>query len=86
MYTVTLNDLKAVIKVSSQAGQSVAVSKTKVESTAQDDDFREAKRRKRHISNDTSQTAKKSTKPVPTSTAIKLPPKMAAKFQINKWI
>jgi hypothetical protein len=46
-----------------------------LESTAQDDDFREVKRRKRHISNDISQTAKKSTKSVPTSTAAKLPAK-----------
>jgi hypothetical protein len=46
-----------------------------VESTTQDDDFQEVKRRKRHISNDTSQTAKKPTKPVPTSAAVKLPRK-----------
>jgi hypothetical protein len=41
----------------------------------QDDKFREVKRWKKHISNDTSQAAKKSTKRVPTSTAVKLPPK-----------
>jgi hypothetical protein len=75
MYTVTLNELKAVLKVSAQAGQSDAVKKTSVESTAQHDDFREVKRRMKHSSNDTSQTAKKSTKPVPTSAAVKLSPK-----------
>jgi hypothetical protein len=40
------------------------------------DDFQEVKRCKRQISNDTSETAKKSTKPVPTSAAVKLPPKV----------
>jgi hypothetical protein len=53
MYTVTLNELKAVLKVSAQAGRS-GVNKTSVESTAQDDDVRKVNRRKRHISNDTS--------------------------------
>jgi hypothetical protein len=46
-----------------------------VESTAQDDDIRAVKRRKRHTSSDTSQTAQKSTKPVPTSAAVKMFPK-----------
>jgi hypothetical protein len=45
-----------------------------VESTAQDD-FQEVKRRKRRIFNDSSQTAQKSTKPVQTSAAVKMPPK-----------
>jgi hypothetical protein len=75
MYAVTLNELKAVLRVSAQAGPSGAVNTTSVESTAQDDDFREAKRRKRHISNDTSQRAKNSTKPFPASTTVKMPPK-----------
>jgi hypothetical protein len=39
MYAVTLSEQKAVLKVSAQAGQSGAVNKTSVESTAQDDDF-----------------------------------------------
>jgi hypothetical protein len=51
------------------------VNKTSVELTAQDDDFWEAKRCKRHISSDTSQTVKNLTKPVPMSAAVKLPPK-----------
>jgi hypothetical protein len=51
-----------------------AANKTSVESMAQND-FQEVKRCKRHNSNDTSQTVKKSAKPVPTSTAVKLPPK-----------
>jgi hypothetical protein len=51
------------------------VNKTSVESTAQGDDFREIKRCKRHISNNTSQTAKNSTKQAPKSAAVKLLPK-----------
>jgi hypothetical protein len=69
MYAVTLNELKAVLKVCAQEGQSGAVSKTTVETTAQDDDFQEEKRRER-------QTAKKSTKPVPAFAAVKMPPKI----------
>jgi hypothetical protein len=37
MYTVTLNELKAAMKASVKAGQSGAVNKSSVESTAQDD-------------------------------------------------
>jgi hypothetical protein len=75
MYAVTLNELKAVLKLSAQEGQCGAVNKTSAESTAQDYDFQEVKRRKRHISNDTSQSTMKSTKSFPTSEAVKLPPK-----------
>jgi hypothetical protein len=75
MYTVTLNELKAVLKVSAQAGHSGAVNKTSLESTAQDDDFQKVKRRKRHFSNGTSEIAKQSTKSVSISAAVKLPPK-----------
>jgi hypothetical protein len=56
-----------------QGGQSGAVNKTSVKSTAHDADFQEVKKRKRYISNNISQTAKKSTKPVPTSATVKLP-------------
>jgi hypothetical protein len=59
IYTATLNELKAVLKLSAWTGQSGAVNKTSLDSTAQDDDFREIKRRKRRISHDASQTAKK---------------------------
>jgi hypothetical protein len=72
-----LNELKAILKVNAQAGQSGAVTKTSLESTAQDDDFQEVKRRKRHISNDTSETAKKTTVSVPKSAAGKVPTKAA---------
>jgi hypothetical protein len=44
--------------MSAQEGQSDVVKRTSVESTAQDDDFQEVKRLKRHISNNTWQTAK----------------------------
>jgi hypothetical protein len=42
MYTVTLTDLKA---VSAQTKHSGVVNRTSAESTAQDDDFREVKKR-----------------------------------------
>jgi hypothetical protein len=75
MYAVMLNGPKAVIKINAPAGPSGAVKGTSMESTAQDEDFREIKRRRRHTSNNISQTAKKSTKPAPTSAIVKLPPK-----------
>jgi hypothetical protein len=67
---VTLNELKGVLEMSAQAGQSGIVNKTSVEALAQGDSFQEVKRCKKHISNDTLQTAKKSTKSVPTSAAV----------------
>jgi hypothetical protein len=42
---------------------------------AQDNNFQEVKRHKRHIPSNISQTAKKSTKPIPISAAVKLSPK-----------
>jgi hypothetical protein len=75
IYIVTLNELKAMIE---QAKHSGTANKTSSEPTAQDDEFREVKRRKRPNSNGNSQSAKKSTKTVPTSAAIKLPQKAAS--------
>jgi hypothetical protein len=51
MYTLTLKELQAALKAKSQSSQSGAVNKTSLESTAQDDDFQEIKRRKRRICN-----------------------------------
>jgi hypothetical protein len=51
MHAVTLNEVKAILKASAQAGQSGVVNKTSVASTTQDKDFHEVKRRKRHIPN-----------------------------------
>jgi hemin uptake protein HemP len=51
------------------------VTKTSLESAAHDDDFQEVKRRKRHNSNDTSQTAEKSITSAPKSAAGRLPTK-----------
>jgi hypothetical protein len=56
MYTV-LNELRAVLKLSAYAEQSVTVNKTSVELVAEDDDFREVKKCKRHNSNNASQAA-----------------------------
>jgi hypothetical protein len=39
MCRITLNELKAVVKVNAQAGQNAADNKTSVESAAQDEDF-----------------------------------------------
>jgi hypothetical protein len=75
MYTVILNELKVVLNVGAEAEQSDVVNKTSVESTAQDNDFKELMRPKQYISNNTLQTTKKSTKRDPTSTAVKLLPK-----------
>jgi hypothetical protein len=72
MYMVTLIEPKA---VSSQVKHSDAVNKTSSESVIRDEDFQEEKKCKRRNSNDTSQSAKKSTKTVPTSAAVKQPPK-----------
>jgi hypothetical protein len=68
-YAVTLNE----VKMSAQAGQSGVVNKPSVESMVHDNDVQQVKRRKRHISNNTPEAAKKSTKPVTTSTILKLP-------------
>jgi hypothetical protein len=75
MYAVALNELKTVLKLATQAGQSGGVNKTSVESTAQNDDFREVKTHKRRYSDDTSQTAKKSTISIPKSADFRLPTK-----------
>jgi hypothetical protein len=72
MYAVTLNKLKAILKVTVQERRSGAVNKNSVESMTQDD-FQEVKKRKRHIFNNISQRTKKSTKPVSISAAIKMP-------------
>jgi hypothetical protein len=77
MYMVTLKELQAVPKVNTQTGQSGAVNKTSLKSTAQDDDFQEVKICRRRISNDTSETTMKSNKSVPISTTVKQNPKAA---------
>jgi hypothetical protein len=64
--------------VSAQAKHSVTANKTSSEPTAQDEEFRKVKRRKRQNSNGNSQSARKSTKTVSTSAAVKLPPKAAS--------
>jgi hypothetical protein len=62
--------------VNAQAGQCGAVTKTSLDSADHDDDFQEVKRRKRHICNGTSQTAKKLITSAPKSAASKLPSKI----------
>jgi hypothetical protein len=72
MYMVTLIELSA---LSAQAKYSDSLNNTSSDSTAQDDDFREVKKHKKPNSDDTSQSAMNSTKPVPITAAFKLPPK-----------
>jgi hypothetical protein len=79
MLTVALIELKA---VSAQAKESDAVNQTSLESMAQDDDFREVEKCKRHNYSDTSQSAKKSTKAVPTTAAVTLPPEAVSTSNI----
>lgn len=67
MFAVTLNEVKAVLKVIVRAGQSGTVNKISEESAGRDDDMQEVKRCKRSIFNNTSQAANKSTKPVPNN-------------------
>jgi hypothetical protein len=62
---------RIVVKVNTETGQSGAVNKTSLESTAQNDNFQQVKRRKRRISNDASETTMKSTKSVPILTTVK---------------
>jgi hypothetical protein len=47
IYKLTLNELKAVLKMKAQAGKCGAVTKTSLESAAHDDDFHEVKIRRR---------------------------------------
>jgi hypothetical protein len=70
MYAVTQNKLKAVVKVNAQAGQCGERNLSGI-----NDDIHDVKRCKRCISNNISQTANKSTKPILISAAVKLPPK-----------
>jgi hypothetical protein len=70
LYAVTLTELKAVMKCTKRTKW--CSEQNLSESKARDDDFQEVKRRKRHISNNTSKAAKNATKLVPTSAAEKL--------------
>jgi hypothetical protein len=67
-YTVALHELKAVLKASTQAGQS----KTPKSAATQEDGFKEVRRRKRHSTNETAPTSKKA-----ACTAVDTPPKEA---------
>jgi hypothetical protein len=57
MYTATLNEMKAALKVSGEAGQSSAVNKTSVKTTMAQGNFQKVKGCKSHVSNNTLQTA-----------------------------
>jgi hypothetical protein len=63
-----------ILKLSAQAGQNGVANGTSVDSVAQDDCFQEARKCKRHISDNTPQRTKRLAKPVPTSVSVNLPP------------
>jgi hypothetical protein len=72
---VTVKELQTVLKTNVQAQQNGAMNKSSLESMAQDDNFQEVKRCKRHISNDTLETAKMTTESIPVTTGVKQTPK-----------
>jgi hypothetical protein len=59
-YTVALHELKDVLKASTSAGQS----KTPKSASTQEDNFKEARRCKRHSTNETAPTSKKAALPL----------------------
>jgi hypothetical protein len=64
LLTVTLIELKAVLKKTAQTRQSSLLNKPLVGSMAQNDDSQEIRKRKMHVSSNTSETDNKSVKPV----------------------
>jgi hypothetical protein len=77
-YTVTLNELKAVLKASTQSEQNVS---TPVQQSTKDDGFQEVRRRKRQSSGESTKITKVSKKPtVPATTpaAVQLAPRDTA--------
>jgi hypothetical protein len=70
MWVVTFNELKAVLKVSARYSKQNLIG-----INGPGRRLPKVKSCKRNISNNTSQTSKKSTKSVPTFAAVKMPPK-----------
>jgi hypothetical protein len=72
-YTVTLQELKAVIKARTPADQT-NIPKTTGQQTNEEDDFQEVWRQKRRATNKTTRTSKKATVQTKTLTALNIPP------------
>jgi hypothetical protein len=73
-YTVTLQELKAVIKARTLADQT-NMPKTTGQQTNKEDDLQEVWRRKRRASDETTTTSKKATVQTKTPTALNIPPR-----------
>jgi hypothetical protein len=73
-YTVTLQELKAVIKARTQTDQT-NIPKTTGQQKNKEDDFQEVRRRKRRATDETTGTSKKATVQTKTPTALNIPPK-----------
>jgi hypothetical protein len=73
-YTVTLQELKAVIKARTLTDQT-NIPKTTGQQTNKEDDFQEVRRWKRHATNETTRTSKKVTIQTKTPTALNIPSK-----------
>jgi hypothetical protein len=72
-YTVTLQELKAVIKVRTLTDQT-NIPKTTGQQTNKEDDFQEVRRRKRRATDETTGTSKKATLQTKTPTALNITP------------
>jgi hypothetical protein len=72
-YTVTWQELKAVIKARTLADQT-NIPKTTGQQTKEEDDFQEVRRRKMRATDETTGTSKKATVQTKTSTALNIPP------------
>jgi hypothetical protein len=73
-YTVTLQELKAVIKARTVADQT-NIPKTTGQQTNKEDDFQEVRRRNRRATDETTGTSKKATVQTKTPTALNILPK-----------
>jgi hypothetical protein len=73
-YTVTLQELKAVLKARTLAGQT-NIPKTTGQQTTQEDGLQEVRRRKRCATDETTGTSKKAAVQIKTSPALNIPPK-----------
>jgi hypothetical protein len=72
-YTVTLQELKAVIKART-LGDQTNIPKTTGQQINKEDDFQEVRRRKRRATDETTGTSKKATVQTKMPTALNIPP------------
>jgi hypothetical protein len=80
-YTVTLQELKAVLKVSTLAGQT-NLPKTTGQQTKQEDGFQEVRRRKRRATDETTVTLKKAAVHTKRHPKLHIPPPRTATLPV----